>query len=139
MKTLLLLHRCQQVAKIMQNQPQGGSIVNISSIYGVVSNDFPLYKGYGGTSQMAYNAIKAGLINLTRSMASYLGKDNCMSTGGVFDNQNPSFIEEYNRKSPLKRMGNPEEMSGAVVFLLSDKASFVTGHNLMVDGGWTAI
>lgn len=135
---------CQKVLEIMKKQ-QSGSIVNIASIYGVIGNDFTLYEEYGGTSPAAYSAIKGGVINFTRYLASYYGKFNirvnCMSPGGVLDakNQHPSFIEKYSQKSPLKRLGNPKEMAPAISFLLSDDASFITGHNLMVDGGWTAI
>ena len=133
---------CQKVLRQMKIQ-QSGSIVNIASIYGVVGNDFTIYEGYGGTSPAAYSAIKGGIINFTRYLASYYGKDNirvnCVSPGGIIDNQNPSFIEKYEHKSPLKRMGKPEEIAPAITFLLSDEASFITGHNLMVDGGWTAI
>jgi NAD(P)-dependent dehydrogenase (short-subunit alcohol dehydrogenase family) len=133
---------CQKVLRQMKIQ-QSGSIVNIGSMYGVVGNDFTIYEGYGGTSPAAYSAIKGGVINFTRYLASYYGKDNirvnCVSPGGIIDNQNSSFIERYQYKSPLKRMGNPEEIAPAITFLLSDEASFITGHNLMVDGGWTAI
>lgn len=133
---------CQKVLNQMVKQ-RYGSIVNIGSIYGVVGNDFTIYEGYGGTSPAAYCAIKGGIINLSRYLASYFGKYgiriNCVSPGGIKDNQHPSFIERYEYKSPLKRMGKPEEIAPAISFLLSDESSFITGHNLMVDGGWTAI
>ena len=133
---------CQAVAKEMLKNGKG-SIVNIASIYGVVGNDFTIYEGYGGTSPAAYTAIKGGIINFSRYLASYYGKHNirvnCVSPGGILDKQHPSFIERYCAKSPLKRMGNPEVIAPAVSFLLSDEVSFITGRNLMVDGGWTAI
>lgn len=135
---------CQKVIEIMKYQ-ESGSIVNIASIYGVVGNDFTLYEEYGGTSPAAYSAIKGGLINFTRYLASYYGKNNirinCVSPGGVLDikSQHPSFLKRYNEKSPLKRLANATEIAPAISFLLSDDASYITGHNLMVDGGWTAI
>ena len=133
---------CQSVLEIMKKQ-SSGSIVNIASIYGVVGNDFTIYEGYGGTSPAAYSAIKGGIINFTKYLASYYGKDNirvnCVSPGGIKDAQHPSFIERYENKAPLKRLGKPEEIAPSITFLLSDEASYITGHNLMVDGGWTAI
>lgn len=144
MQLNMVFYVCQQVLEIMKRQ-QSGSVVNIASIYGVVGNDFTLYEEYGGTSPAAYSAIKGGIVNFTRYLASYYGKYNirvnCMSPGGVLDekNQHSSFISRYSQKSPLRRLGNPSEMAPAISFLLSDDASFITGHNLMVDGGWTAI
>jgi NAD(P)-dependent dehydrogenase (short-subunit alcohol dehydrogenase family) len=135
---------CQKVLKVMSLQKYG-VIVNIGSIYGVVGNDLTLYEEYGGTSSPSYSAIKGGIINLTRFMASYYGPQNirinCVSPGGIKDenNQHPSFIQRYEYKVPMKRMGKPEDVAPAVSFLLSDEAGYITGHNLMVDGGWTAI
>lgn len=133
---------CQQALKYMSLQ-KSGSIVNIASIYGVVGNDFTLYEEYGGTSPAAYSAIKGGIINFTRYLASYYGKQNirinCVSPGGIFDNQHSSFVTRYNAKVPMGRMGTPEDIAPAVSFMLSDEARYVTGQNLVVDGGWTAI
>ena len=134
---------CQQAIEIMKVQ-KNGSIVNVTSIYGVVGNDFTIYENTGGmTSPAAYAAIKGGIINFTRYMASYCGKDNirvnCVSPGGVFNNQNPIFVKNFEEKVPLKRMAQPEDIAPSISFLLSDGAKYVTGHNLLVDGGWTAI
>ena len=137
-----VVHACQQVIKYMR-ESSTGSIINFASIYGVVGNDFSLYEGLEMNSAAAYSAIKGGIINFTRYLASYCGKDNirvnCVSPGGIFDNQNPIFVERYNAKCPMKRMGTPEDIAPAVSFLLSDEAKYITGQNLIVDGGWTAI
>lgn len=135
---------CQKVLEIMKKQ-QSGAIVNIASIYGVVGNDFSLYEEYNGTSPAAYSAIKGGIINFSRYLASYYGnyniRVNCVSPGGILDekNQHHSFIKRYSEKSPLKRLGYPDEIAPSITFLLSDEASYITGHNLMIDGGWTII
>jgi NAD(P)-dependent dehydrogenase (short-subunit alcohol dehydrogenase family) len=132
----------QQVLAIMKAQGSG-AIVNIASIYGVVGNDFSLYEAYGGTSPAAYAAIKGGLVNFTRYLASYYGRSgirvNCVSPGGIRDQQHPSFIERYEQKVPMGRLGQPDDIAPAVSFLLSEEAKYITGHNLMVDGGWTCI
>ena len=133
---------CQRVLKVMVEQGYG-SIVNIASIYGVVGNDFTLYEEYGGTSPAAYSAIKGGIINFTRYLASYYGRKrirvNCVSPGGIFDNQPTSFVSRYEAKVPMGRMGNPDDIAPAVSFMLSDEAKYITGQNLIVDGGWTSI
>lgn len=133
---------CQKVLQVMAVNNYG-SIVNIASIYGVVGNDFNLYEEYGGTSPAAYSAIKGGLINFTRYLASYYGKKgirvNCVSPGGIFDNQHPSFVKRYEAKVPLGRLGKPDDIAPSVSFLLSDEAKYITGQNLIVDGGWTSI
>lgn len=133
---------CQQVLVPMKQQ-KSGVIVNVASQYGVVAPDFTLYEGTGMTSPAAYTAIKGGLINFTRYIASYFGqygiRANCVSPGGVFDNQNEIFVKNYEQKVPMKRMGTPNDMAEPVAFMLSDSASYITGQNLVVDGGWTAI
>jgi len=133
---------CQKTLNFMSRQKYG-SIVNIASIYGVVGNDFTLYEEYGGTSPAAYSAIKGGLINFTRYLASYYGRKgirvNCVSPGGILDNQPASFISRYEAKVPMGRLGNPDDIAPSVSFLLSDGAKYITGQNLIVDGGWTII
>jgi len=133
---------CQSVCEVMAEQ-ENGVIINMASIYGVVGNDFSLYEDYNGTSPAAYSAIKGGIINFTRYLASYFGKKgirvNCVSPGGILDNQPVSFISKYNSKVPLGRMGNPEDIAPTVSFLLSDEAGYITGQNIVVDGGWTCI
>ena len=133
---------CQQVLKIMKVQ-KSGSIVNISSVYGTVGPDFTVYDGTEMTMPAAYSAIKGGVINFSRYLASYYGpfgiRVNCVSPGGIFDNQPQQFVSNYEKKVPMRRMGLPEDIAAPVAFLLSDEAAYITGQNLMVDGGWTAI
>jgi NAD(P)-dependent dehydrogenase (short-subunit alcohol dehydrogenase family) len=130
------------VLKSMRNKCSG-SIVNIASIYGMVGNDFTIYKSTGINPPVAYSAIKAGLINMNRYFASYYGehgvRSNCVSPGGIFDNQNTTFVRQYEKKVPLRRMANPDDIAPVVTFLLSDGAKYVTGQNIVVDGGWTII
>lgn len=122
---------------------KGGSIINLGSIYGIVGPDFSVYDNTDLTMPMAYSVIKGGVTNLTRYLASYFGKYNVrvniVCPGGVLDNQNPVFVENYARKVPLGRLAKPEDVAGAVLFLASDAASYITGSTIMVDGGWTAI
>lgn len=122
---------------------KNGSIVNITSIYGVVGNDMTLYEGTKIGTVPAYSAIKGGLINLTRYLASAYGKfnirTNCVSPGGIFDHQDPKFVKAYEHKVPMKRMGTPEDIAPTVAFLLSEDSKYLTGQNIIVDGGWTAI
>jgi NAD(P)-dependent dehydrogenase (short-subunit alcohol dehydrogenase family) len=132
----------QAIGKQMKLQGNG-TIVNIASIYGVVGNDFTVYDGTGMTSPAAYAAIKGGVINLTRYLASYMGKDgirvNCVSPGGIFNHQHEVFVSNYQKKVPMGRMGLPDDISPAVAFLLSEDSGYISGQNLIVDGGWTAI
>tara|TARA_B100001175_G_C19513872_1_gene645798 strand:+ start:1548 stop:2291 length:744 start_codon:yes stop_codon:yes gene_type:complete len=133
----------QKILKTMQKQ-KSGSIINISSIYGIVGPDFSIYeKSNINPPTVAYSAIKGGLINFNRYIASYFGKynirSNCISPGGIFDNQSDLFVKKYSSNVPMNRMGNPDDISPLTCFLLSDSSKYLTGQNIAVDGGWTAI
>lgn len=132
----------QQISQQMKLQGRG-SIINMSSIYGIVGPDFTVYDGTEMTMPAAYSAIKGGIVNFSRYLASYLGpynvRVNTVSPGGIFDGQNQIFVDNYNKKVPLRRMGVPEDISPVIAFLLSDEAGYITGQNISVDGGWTAI
>ena len=137
-----LFRLCQKFGGLMAEQQQG-AIINISSIYGLVSNDLTLYEDTTMVQPPSYNFVKAGMINYTRYLACYLGRHgvraNCLSPGGFFNNQPAPFLERYEKRVPLGRMLGHEDLQGAVVFLASDASRYVTGANLMVDGGWTAL
>ena len=133
----------KEAALVMKERTISGSIINFGSIYGVVGIDPSVYEGTSMTCPMGYAAIKGGIINLTRYLASYFGQNNirinCVCPGGIFDNQNEIFVKNYEKRVPLKRMGKPEEIASTVLFLASDASSYITGTTMMVDGGWTAI
>lgn len=133
---------CQQALEAMRSQGSG-CLINIASIYGIVGPDFSVYDGTSMTMPAGYAAIKGGLVNLTRYLAAYYGplgvRVNTVSPGGIIDQQPASFIERYESKVPLRRMGKPTDIAPSVVFLLSDAAEYITGHNLVVDGGWSII
>lgn len=136
----------RETARIMQKQ-KDGIIVNIGSIYGFSAPKFDayegaLYKGLPMTSPVEYAAIKGGVLNLTRYLASYLGRYhirvNTLSPGGVFDGQPQSFVRRYGARVVLgNRMARVDDLTGALVFLLSDASRYITGQNLVVDGGWS--
>lgn len=120
----------------------GGVIVNISSTYGNVSANKSIYGDSGINSPVSYGTSKAALIQLSRYLATHLAGDhirvNTLSPGGVYNNQSPEFIKNYEALTPLGRMAKAEEYQGAILFLMSDASSYMTGANLIVDGGWTA-
>ncbi len=118
-----------------------GSVINVSSIYGVVGPNPVLYEGTAMGNPAAYAASKGGLIQFTRWLATMLAPQvrvNAISPGGVWRNQPGVFVERYRSLTPLGRMATEEDFKGAVAFLASDLSLYVTGQNLIVDGGWTA-
>lgn len=117
-----------------------GSVINIGSIYGLAGPDMSLYESTGLGNPAAYAASKGGLLQLTRWLATVLAPQvrvNAISPGGIWRNQSESFTRRYIARTPLKRMATEEDLRGAVAYLASDLSSYVTGHNLVVDGGWT--
>jgi NAD(P)-dependent dehydrogenase (short-subunit alcohol dehydrogenase family) len=134
---------CCQVTLEQMKKQNHGSLINMSSIYGHLGPDFSVYAGTEMTMPAAYSAIKGAITNLTRYLASYYGpanvRVNSISPGGVFANQPESFVARYKEKVPLRRMAAANDIAAAVHFLLSDDAAYITGQNLVVDGGWSII
>lgn len=143
LNSLGLFLSCQIFGEVLARQG-GGSMVNVASIYGMVGPDFSLYEGTEIKNPVAYSFAKGGMINMTRYLASYLAphgvRVNSISPGGVQTDATPErFVANYAKRVPMGRMARAEELRGAAVFLASDASSYVTGQNLAVDGGWTAI
>jgi len=141
-KGLLL---CSQVFGNEMAKNSGGSIINISSIYGIISPDQRIYPEKNGKKfikPIAYTVSKSALFGLTRYLATYWASKNVrvnvLTFGGVFNGQDPEFVKNYSSKVPLGRMANKEDYIGAILFLASDASSYMTGSNMIIDGGYTA-
>jgi NAD(P)-dependent dehydrogenase (short-subunit alcohol dehydrogenase family) len=118
-----------------------GSVILIGSIYGIVAPDFALYEGTDFGNPAAYGASKGGLMQLVRYLATALAPEvrvNAISPGGIERGQPDAFRERYRERTPLRRLATEEDVKGAIAYLASDLSAYVTGHNLVVDGGWTA-
>ncbi|MFW9905684.1 MAG: SDR family oxidoreductase [Candidatus Thorarchaeota archaeon] len=138
----------REIGKKMKKNSDGGSIVNIASTYGVVSPDHRIYQDtksqYGEQSintPIGYATTKSAVLNFTRYLATYWAKYkirvNTLTPGGVFAGHDKTFVDNYSSRVPLGRMAEEHEYQGAMIFLLSDASSYMTGANLIVDGGWT--
>ena len=138
----------KSVAKYMLKRKKG-SIINIASDVGIISPDHRIYeadkkinyKGVNFNTPLSYSVAKSGIISMTRYLATYWAKKgirvNCVSPAGVYKKHNKKFVEQLSEKIPMGRMAKREELTGAIIYLCSDASSFVTGHNLVVDGGRT--
>lgn len=137
----------QAIGKQMVNQGKGGSIIQTSSIYGIMGPDNRIYKGscYMGVNintPAAYAVSKSAVIGLTKYLATYWAEKgirvNTLTPGGVESGQNDIFIKNYSARIPLARMAHADELVGALIYLASDASSYVTGQNIIVDGGLSA-
>ena len=140
----------RMIAEEMVKKKVKGNIINMNSIYGLLGQDISVYKNTKMKENMAYSIIKGGLISLTKQMASYYGKYeirvNSICSGGLKGHvagksnfQEKQFIKNYEKKVPLRRLGNPKEIADIITFVASDASSYITGTNILVDGGWSIV
>ena len=137
----------RDVAKHLRGRKAPGAIINIGSMYGVVASYPDAYEGLGINSPPNYHGLKGGIAHLTRHLAAYWAEDNirvnCLSPGPFpkmpdIHEAHPGFIARLEAKVPLGRIGKPEELKGVILLLASDAGNYITGQNILVDGGWTA-
>lgn len=132
---------CQVVGKHML-QAGKGSIINIASLYGVVSPNHKIYPGTGISQPVAYSVSKHGVVALTKYLATLWAEKgvrvNALTPGGIFNGHQGLFLERFKQLNPIGRMSDKTELRGGIVYLASDASSHVVGHNLIIDGGWTA-
>jgi NAD(P)-dependent dehydrogenase (short-subunit alcohol dehydrogenase family) len=135
---------CQAAVRPMLDQG-GGVIVNLCSIYGLAAPDQRMYQQEGKPPQYKpayYSVTKAGILGLTQYLAAYYAgrniRVNALSPGGVFNGHDADFVKAYSARAVMGRMAHKDEMNGALLFLVSDASAYMTGANLVVDGGWTA-
>lgn len=131
----------QGAIKLMKKN-NSGKIINIGSIYGVVSSDERIYGNSGRNNSEVYSATKAGVIHLTKYMAAHFGKyniqTNCISPGGIFNNQSEEFVNNYEYKNPMNRMGKTTDLQSTLKYIISDDTQYLNGQNITVDGGFVA-
>jgi|TARA_B100001964_G_C13992561_1_gene491308 NAD(P)-dependent dehydrogenase (short-subunit alcohol dehydrogenase family) len=136
------------VAEKMVKNNINGSIINMNSVYGLLGQDLSIYEKTSIKENMPYSIIMGGMVNLTRQMASYYGRFgvriNSICSGGVYSIKDlnfrkKQFIKNYKKKVPLKRLAKPEEIANVIAFIATDASSYITGSNILVDGGWTII
>lgn len=131
-----------QAIERMEYLDAPSNIVNVGSIYGVVSSDPEIYGDLNRKNSEVYSASKAGIIQLTKYFSVHLAKKNicvnCISPGGVFNNHPQNFLNNYSRKTPLNRMANVDEIVGAMLIFCKNTNQYLTGQNLVVDGGYTS-
>jgi len=132
---------CMQLVSEYFNQNGGGNIINIASIYGVIAPKFKIYEDTSMTMPVEYSVIKSGIIIMSKYFANYYKghniRVNCISPGGLLNNQPQSFLANYKQECLNKGMLSPEDISGTLLFLISDESKYVNGQNLVVDDGFT--
>jgi NAD(P)-dependent dehydrogenase (short-subunit alcohol dehydrogenase family) len=131
-------HLCQGLAPLLCSSGHG-SIINIASIYGEYGPDWRLYEGTSMSNPAAYAVSKGGLLQLTRWLATTMAPEvrvNAISPGGIARGQDEAFVSRYRARTPLGRMATEDDFLGAVAFFASDMSAYVTGQNLLIDGGW---